>query len=298
MVVGFLLLALIGLATIGKFVKRRAGGANDRSPEVTMSTGQHTPTSAGPGLRSQPVATSQDGQDASTCENTPANGKKKLYMDMSGRMKKTKKGSATFVQSRDTGADKEDIDVDGYMLSNVDRYKNTRQNPQPSDILETYGIGSGAQLGDATSTPLSFQSGAVDYPGRFGDIQLPDYQEIDFNFHRSVRNPECQYQPEYWNLDRNEKCSPVALDLNDPSYSASIYSNEQSEKHEVDEHGYLVLEASTGDITHDQFVDRSKMPPKKASLYESEIVPGAYVQNRNSLVNSTLYESIPGIREV
>ncbi|XP_072164456.1 uncharacterized protein [Diadema setosum] len=297
MVVGFLLLALIGIATIGKFVKRRAGSANDRSPEVTMSTGQHTQTSAGPGLRSLPVATSQDGEDASTRENTPANGKKKLYMDMSGSMNKAKKGSVTFVQSRDTGADKEDIDVDGYMLSNVNLYKNTRQNPQPSDISEAYGIGSGARRGDATSTP-SFQSGAVDYPGRFGDIQLPDYQEIDYNFHRSVRNPECQYQPEYWNLDRNKKCSPVALDLSDPSYSASIYSNEQSEKHEVDEHGYLVLDASTGDIIHDQFVDRSKMPQKKASLYESEIVPGAYAQNRNSRVNSTLYESIPGIREV
>ncbi|XP_071489338.1 uncharacterized protein [Diadema antillarum] len=58
--------------------------------------------------------------------------------------------------------------------------------------------------------------------------------------------------PEYMYVESNEEGVPLATSLRDLSYSTSMYSYKASEKPEVDEHGYLVLEENAGKIAPDQ----------------------------------------------
>ena len=75
---------------------------------------------------------------------------------------------------------------------------------------------------------------------------------------------------------------------NDPLYAVSIYPSTSRVEHEVDEHGYLVLEADPGESVNDGYESHNSLSSTKIDLYENEIS-----HQTEDHFNSKVYESIP-----
>ncbi|XP_072176424.1 uncharacterized protein [Diadema setosum] len=209
------------------------------------------------------------------CNNEAADNTKVLYMDMSGSEKKGKK-KVIFLQSRHFNKEEEDIDEDGYLLSNVSLHRATRFHPEASV----------SPCGKEISIASSIQSRGVDDASQCGKCQSSIYHEIPSASEQSAPIPEPQYCPTYWNIEGNAEFGPYAMTRNDHLYAVSIYPSMSRVEHEVDEHGYLVLETDPGESVIDGCESHNSLSSTKIDLYENEI-------SHQDHFNSTVYESIP-----
>ncbi|XP_071508443.1 uncharacterized protein [Diadema antillarum] len=197
------------------------------------------------------------------CNNEAADNTKALYMDMSGSEKKGKK-KVIFLQSRHFNKEEEDIDEDGYLLSNVSLHRAARFQPEPSV----------SPCGKEISMASSIQARGVD--DKCGKCQSSIYHEIPSASEQSAPIPEPQYCPTYWNIEGNVEFGPYAM------------TRGSRVEHEMDEHGYLVLEADPGESVNDGCESHNSLSSTKIDLYENEISP-----QTEDHFNSTVYESIP-----
>ncbi|XP_072166431.1 uncharacterized protein [Diadema setosum] len=150
-----------------------------------------------------------------------ATNKKGLYMDMSGAVKKLRRRSFTFVQSRDTSGewDEEDMDEHGYILDDVNLPKGTRCQPRTRRAtMESFDNDNAPSSGSPTRVELSVHPIAVNDAGKSWNFQSSIYQEIPSTFFQSSPSiPETQYANlKYRNIDKDYKIGPLVLDLNDP----------------------------------------------------------------------------------
>ncbi|XP_072176790.1 uncharacterized protein [Diadema setosum] len=196
----------------------------------------------------------QDGKHE--CNNEEADNPKVLYMDMSGSEKKGKK-KVIFLQSRHFNKEEEDIDEDGYLLSNVSLHRAARFQPEASV----------SPCGKEISIASSIQSRGVDDSSQCGKCQSSIYHEIPSASEQSAPIPEPQYCPTYWNIEGNAEFGPYAMTRNDPLYAVSIYPSTPRVEHEVDEHGYLVLEALTDENVNDGCESHNSLSSTKIDLY-------------------------------
>ncbi|XP_072164263.1 uncharacterized protein [Diadema setosum] len=231
----------------------------------------------------------QDSEHFFECMNTGADNTKALYMDMSGSGKKGNK-NIIFLQSRHISEEERDVDEDGYLLSNVSLHRVTRVKPQASrGTIELCEINRVSPSGNTVGTALSNQpTRAAGDTSQSGNVQSSIYHEIPSASDQSTPIPEPQYCPTYWNIEGNDEFGPYAMTQNDPLYAASIYPSTPRVEHEVDEHGYLVLEAHTDENINGRCESQNNFPSSKRDLYESDISP-----RREDDFNSTVYESIP-----
>ncbi|XP_072164264.1 uncharacterized protein [Diadema setosum] len=244
----------------------RAAGhiSPDLSLEPRMSIRRGVESSAETRSRPSYDVIHQESELFFECINTGADNTRALYMDMSGSEKKGKK-KVVFLQSRHFNKEEEDVDEDGYLLSNVSLHRVTRFQPEASrDAIEASDIASSSCL------------------------QFPIYHEIPSASSQTVPTLEPENCPTYWNVERNDELGPYAMTQNDPLYAASIYPSTPRVEHEVDEHGYLVLEAHTDENINGRCESQNNFPSSKIDLYESDISP-----RREDDFNSTVYESIP-----
>ncbi|XP_072176789.1 uncharacterized protein [Diadema setosum] len=209
------------------------------------------------------------------CNNEAADNTKALYMDMSGSGKRGKK-KVIFLQSRHFNKEEKDVDEDGYLLSNVSLHRATRFQPEASV----------SPCGKEISIASSIQSRGVDDASQCGKCQSSIYHEIPSASEQSAPIPEPQYCPTYWNIEGNAEFGPYAMTRNDPLYAVSIYPSTSRVEHEVDEHGYLVLETDPGESVIDGCESHNSLSSTKIDLYENEISHQVHF-------NSTVYESIP-----
>ncbi|XP_072181109.1 uncharacterized protein [Diadema setosum] len=124
------------------------------------------------------------------------------------------------------------------------------------------------------------------------NILSPIYDDIPTTSDQTFTFLEPHYVNEVLNVGKTDTHKPLALSANDPLYSVSIYSSKPNEKPEVDEDGYLVLEANAGEIIDDQFATTDCLPASQIPLYENEISPGADIHKVNVHANPPMYESI------
>ncbi|XP_071508457.1 uncharacterized protein [Diadema antillarum] len=209
------------------------------------------------------------------CNNEAVDNTKALYMDMSGSGKKGKK-KVIFLQSRHFDKEEEDVDEDGYLLSDVSLHKATRYQPKASVSP------CGKEISKASST----QSRGEDDTRQSGKCQSSIYHEIPSASEQSAPIPEQQYCPTYWNIEGNAEFGPYAMTRNDPLLS--IYPSTSRVEHEVDEHGYLVLETDPDENVNDCCESHNSLSSTKIDLYENEISPQTEYH-----FNSTVYENIP-----
>ncbi|XP_072164265.1 uncharacterized protein [Diadema setosum] len=222
------------------------------------------------------------------CINTAADNTKALYMDMSGSEKKGKK-KVIFLQSRHFDKDEEDVDEDDYLLSNVSLHRATRFQPEASrDAIEASDIASDSRCGKDINIASSTTSKAVGDTGQSRNFQFPIYHDIPSVSDQAAPTLETENCPTYFNVEGNDEFAPYAMTQNDPLYAASIYPSTPRVEHEVDEHGYLVLEAHTDENINDRCESQNNFPSTKIDLYESDISP-----RREDDFDSTVYESIP-----
>ncbi|XP_071485524.1 uncharacterized protein [Diadema antillarum] len=231
----------------------------------------------------------QESEHFFECINTGADNTKALYMEMSGAGTKGKK-KVVILQSRHISEEEEDVDEDGYLLSNVSLHGGTRFQPAASqDSKERCGSDTVLPCGNKGGTTLSNQpTRAPGDTSQSENVQSSIYHEIPSASDQSAAISEPQYSPTYLNIEGNYKLVPYAMTLNDPLYSISIYPSTSREEHEVDEHGYLVLEADTDGNISDCLESQNSLLPTKMVLYKSKISP-----RTEDHFNSTVYESIP-----
>ncbi|XP_072175613.1 uncharacterized protein [Diadema setosum] len=175
----------------------------------------------------------RDGEDISQCQDTTINAEKEQYTDMSGSVKK-KKRDVKFVQSRDSSATENDVDGNGYMISNV-----SQRRPMSFEKEKTSDINSVQFFGQAISRDLSTHSRPADNASKFGVIS----EETPSTSDQSTPTREPPHVHEYSTIERNDKCDALPMCLNNSLYSVNIYSSKQREEQELDESGYLVLQA-------------------------------------------------------
>ncbi|XP_072164454.1 uncharacterized protein [Diadema setosum] len=209
--------------------------------------------------------------------NDVADNTKALYVDMSGSGNKEKK-KVTFLHSKHFDKEEEDVDEDGYLLTNVSLHRVNRVQPEASVSV------CGKEISKVSAT----QSRSVDDNSQSRNCQSSIYHEILTAYDQTAPIPEPQYCPTYWNIEGNDKFGSYAMTQNDPYYAASIYPSTPRVEHEVDEHGYLVLEAHTDENVTDRCESHNSLSSTKTDLYESEISPST-----EDHFNSTVYESIP-----
>ncbi|XP_072163574.1 uncharacterized protein [Diadema setosum] len=267
-------------------------GAGHMSPNLSLET----TVNSGRGIESSAETGSRSSYDVihhlkhvHECTNEAADNTKALYMEMSGAGKKGKK-KVVILQSRHISEEEEDVDEDGYLLSNVSLHRGIRFQPAVSqDSKEPRGIDTVLPCGNKVGTALSYQpTRAAGDTSQSENVQSSIYHEISSASDQSAAIPEPQHSPTYLNIEGNYELGPYAMTLNDPSYSVSIYPSTSREEHEVDEHGYLVLEADTDGNTNDCFENQNNLLPTKIVLYKSTI--SARTEDH---FNSTVYDSIP-----
>ncbi|XP_071481748.1 uncharacterized protein [Diadema antillarum] len=271
--------------------ENRAAGrmSPDRSLEPRMSSRRGIASSAETRLRPSYDVIHQDSEHFFECINTGADNTKALYMDMSGSGKKGKK-KVIFLQSRHISEEEGDVDEDGYLLSDVSLHRATRYQPQASrGTIELCDINKVSPSGNTVGTTLSNQpTRAAGDTSQSGNVESSIYHEIPSASDQSANIPELQYCPTYWNIEGNDEFCPYGTTQNDPLYAGSIYPSTPRVEHELDEHGYLVLEAHTDENISGRCESQNNFPSSKIDLYEGDISP-----RREDDFNSTVYESIP-----
>ncbi|XP_072175359.1 uncharacterized protein [Diadema setosum] len=208
----------------------------------------------------------RDDEDIAQYQDITSNVKKELYMDMTGNVKK--KEDVKFVQSRNSSTSENEIDENGYIISNVSPRRPTRFKQE-----KTFYINNATSFGQEINRDMSIQFRPADNAVRCEVSEWSVYEDILSTSNQSAPIREPQYGHEYATIERNEKRDPLAIGLNNSLYSVTIYSSKQKEERELDENGYLVLEACSGEIAGDQYVEMDKEVLTKASLYEDMLFP-------------------------
>ncbi|XP_071488079.1 uncharacterized protein [Diadema antillarum] len=186
-------------------------------------------------------------------------------MDMTGNVKK--KEDVKFVQYRSFATTENDIDENGYMLSNVGQ-----RRPMSCEQEKTIYMNNAISFGSEINRDVSIQFRPADSAVRCEVSERSVYEDILSTSNQSAPLREPQHGHEYATIERNEKRVPFAIDLNS-LYSVTIYSSKQREERELDENCYLVLEACAGEIAGDQYVEMDKEVLTTASLYEDILFP-------------------------
>ncbi|XP_072164260.1 uncharacterized protein [Diadema setosum] len=271
--------------------ENRAAGyiSPDLSLETRMSSGRGIASSSETRSRPSYDVIHQDIEHFLECINTGADNTKALYMDMSGSGKKGKK-EVIFLQSKHFDKEEDDVNEDGYLLSNVSLRRVTRHQPQASrGTIELCDINRVSPSGNTVGTALSNQpTRAAGDTSQSGNVESSIYHEIPSASDQSANIPELQYCPTYWNIEGNDDFCPYVMTQNDPLYAASIYPSTPRVEHELDEHGYLVLEAHTDENINGRCESQNNFPSTETDFCESDISP-----RREDDFNSTVYESIP-----
>ncbi|XP_071504802.1 uncharacterized protein [Diadema antillarum] len=208
------------------------------------------------------------GEGIVQCQDTTANTKIEHYMDMSGTVKK-KKANGKFLQSMDTSETERDVDENGYLISNVSLLGATNSRP-PWSVMT-------ANVCDENSVQsLSIHTTAAGNAVRCGNIQGSIYDDILSTPDHSapIREPEHGHRDKYCTIGRNDKYNDhhLATGLKDSQYSVSIYSSKRRQDPDVDENGYLVLEAYDGEVVKDdRYVNMDKVQPTSTylAIYEN-----------------------------
>ncbi|XP_072163654.1 uncharacterized protein [Diadema setosum] len=210
-------------------------------------------------------------EDIVQYQNATANTKIEHYMDMSGTVKK-KKANVEFLQSGNTSETEKDIDENGYPVSNVSLLGATNNGPPWSVGRAKVCVNNSvSSFEETTSRVLSIDSTAADNAVRCGNFHGSVYEDILSTSDQSAPIREPSRKHEYSTIERNNTRDPLAIGLKDPLYSVSIYSSKQRQEPEVDESGYLVIEAYDGEIVEDRYVNMDKVQPTTTYLYENEI---------------------------
>ncbi|XP_071504801.1 uncharacterized protein [Diadema antillarum] len=210
-------------------------------------------------------------EDTTNCQNTSANAKIEHYMDMSGTVEK-KKVNVKFLRSGDTSATEKDVDENGYLISNVSLLSATNNGPPRRYArTKTCNIDNVQSCEETIIRSISIPSTAAGNSVRCGDFQGSVYEDILSTSDQSAPIRESPREHEYSTIERNNTRDPLAIGLKNPLNSVSIYSSKQRQEPEVDENGYLVLEAYDGEIVEDRYVNMDKVQPSTTYLYENEI---------------------------
>ncbi|XP_072166621.1 uncharacterized protein [Diadema setosum] len=256
------------------------------------------------GSNSQPLhdITNQDGEYLAQYKTIRSNTRIEQYMDMSGTIMKNIKNDITLHPHMDTfAANEKDTDENGYLMAGVSPRRVPTIKPQAGcDATKTFVLDDSLSIGPSTCGALSLPSRPVDDSTRSGNFQSPVYEDIPSTFDRSVPIREQQQSPEHTTIGRNYEHVPPPLNLNDPSYSTSIYLSKGREEHGVDENGYLILETYAGESVGDQYFDKDKRSPSD-SLYKNKTsseVDLHRAQSSHGITKSIIYESIPDNREL
>ncbi|XP_072166924.1 uncharacterized protein [Diadema setosum] len=242
----------------------------------------------------------QDGKYLAQYQNVRGNARTGQYMDMSGTVRKITKNDIPL--HMDTFASYEkDTGENGYLIASASPSRVPTIKPQARcDSTGTFVLDDASSIGPSLCGALSLPSRPVDDSTRSGNFQSPVYEDIPSTFDRSVPIREQQQSPEHTTIGRNYEHVPPPLNLNDPSYSTSIYFSKGKEEHGVDENGYLILETYAGESVDDQYVDKDKRALTD-SLYKNKTsseVDLHRVQSSHGKIKSVIYESIPDNTEL
>ncbi|XP_072176020.1 uncharacterized protein [Diadema setosum] len=172
-------------------------------------------------------------EDIAQCQDTTADAKKEHYMDMTGNVKKKKGDVEKFVECKDSSAAENDVDEHGYLISNVGPRGAT--NSEPPENFKSEKTGDNLDSVQAMDKGLTIHSRPAD--GGCGVT----YEEIPSTSDQSEPIREPPRDREYSTIERNN--DSLATGLNNALYSVSIYSRKEREEHDLDENGYLLLEA-------------------------------------------------------
>ncbi|XP_072166923.1 uncharacterized protein [Diadema setosum] len=239
----------------------------------------------------------QDSEYLAPYQNIRGNTRTEQYMDMSGTVMKNIRKDITLHPHTDTFAAKEkETDESGYLMPGVSPRTVPTIKPQAlRDATGTFVLDDSLSIGPSPCGPLSLPSKPVDDSTRSGNFQSPVYEDIPSILDRSVPIREQQQGPEYPTIGRIYEHVPPPLNLNDPSYSTSIYLSKGKEEHGVDENGYLILETYAGESVGDQYFVKDKRSPSDF-LYKNKTsseVDLHRAQSSHGITKSIIYESIP-----
>ncbi|XP_072176187.1 uncharacterized protein [Diadema setosum] len=215
----------------------------------------------------------REGEDIAQYQDITSNVKKELYMDMAGNVKK--KEDVKSVQSRNSSTSENEIE-NGYMISNVSPRRPTRFKQEKTSYINNV-----TSFGHEINRDMSIQFRPADNDVRCEVSEWSVYKDVLSTSNQSAPIREPQHGttenhsmvPQYATIERNEKRDPLAIGLYNSLYSVTIYSTKQKEERDLDENGYLVLEACSGEIAGDQYVEMDKEVLIKASLYEDMLFP-------------------------
>ncbi|XP_071488105.1 uncharacterized protein [Diadema antillarum] len=176
----------------------------------------------------------------------------------------------------------EDHTLEGEVVNNLpDTISRPLRDVRPTRFEQekTCYINKVTSFGQEINRDMSIQFRPADNAIRCEVSEWSVYEDILSTSNQSASIREPQHGHEYATIERNEKRDPLAIGLNNSLYSVTIYSSKQREERELDENGYLVLEACSGKIAEDQYVEMDKEVLTTASLYEDMLFP----QNKSPL---------------
>ncbi|XP_072163299.1 uncharacterized protein [Diadema setosum] len=153
---------------------------------------------------------------------------------------------------------------------------------------------------NSLSTPLNdpLYSASIypDKPREMPELDEKGYLGLEVNPNETTpdqltANQETQDHSEYANIRTNKKRNSLATPLNDPLYSASIYPDKPREVPELDEKGYLVLEANPDEITPDQSTTKQETQdnPEYANIRRNEKFDSLATPQNDPLYSTSIY---------
>ncbi|XP_072175608.1 uncharacterized protein [Diadema setosum] len=208
----------------------------------------------------------RDSEDIAQCQKMKINAKKELYVDMTGNVKKTEDDK--LLKYSDFLATENDIDENGYLMSNVSPHR-----PTSCEQEKTCYINCVQSFGPEINRDMPIRFRPADNGGRCEFTERSVYEDILSTSDQSEPIRELLHGHEYASVERNDKRNPLSIGLNNSLYSVTVYSRKPREERELDENGYLVLEACANEIIENQYANMDKEEPTTASLYEDMVFP-------------------------
>ncbi|XP_072175611.1 uncharacterized protein [Diadema setosum] len=208
----------------------------------------------------------RDGEGIAQYQDITSNVKEEQYMDMTGN--EQKKEDVKFVQYRNLSTTEDDIDGNGYMISNVGP-----RRPMSCEQEKICYINYIQSCGQEINRDISIQFRPADNAGRCEVTERPVHEDVLSTSDQSAPIRESLHGHEYASIEGNDKRNPLAIGLDNSLYSVTMFSSKPKEERELDENGYLVLEACANEIVENQCANMDKEEPTTASLYEHMLFP-------------------------